>query len=349
VNSHKFVEEVVIRGKVIRLVHRNIPLENIVLDEDNPRIRYRLKLQKGRKSLDSVIQSMPEVRALKHDIERNGGLRERIIVQSTHSGGWKTIEGNCRTVCYRTLHKKAPRDARWKAIPARILPTDIDAREIAILLSDFHIAGKIQWKAHEKAGQIYHMNSNLGMSHDDIAAYLRASKSTVNRFHQAYKFMIEHFLTVGGGKFAKEGERKWSYFDEFFKRRELREELKTNPRLGELFCQWVGEGKLEPVDVRKLPQVLQHPEARKKLESGETFSEALKILALTDPEHGSDFFRLLARIRESCTSATQIREILRIRNDKVAQQRVLDTYRALVDFMRLANLDTAQLPSMRPQ
>ncbi len=260
-SKNRFVEEVVIRGKTIRLNHESLLLSDVILDEDNPRIRYRLRLEQGRRSLDSVIEAMPEVRALKRDIERNGGLRERIIVQAGRRGKWKTIEGNCRTVCYRSLHKKSPNDLRWKTIPARILPMDIDEREIAILLSDFHIAGKIDWKAHEKAGQIYHMNHNLGISHDDIAAYLRASKSTVNRYHQAYKFMIERFLSIDDGKYANEGERKWSYFDEFFKRRELRDELRSNPEFGDCFCRWVGEGKLEPIDVRKLPEVLKHPEA----------------------------------------------------------------------------------------
>jgi hypothetical protein len=338
-SKSRFVEEVVIRGKTIRLHHDSLPLADVLLDEDNPRIRYRLKLEQGRKSLDTVIETMPEVRALKRDIERNGGLRERIIVQQNQKGKWKTIEGNCRTVCYRSLHKKAPSDPRWKTIPARILPIDIDERDVAILLSDFHIAGKIDWKAHEKAGQIYHMNNNLGISHDDIATYLRASKSTVNRFHQAYKFMVERFLSIDRGKYAKQGERRWSYFDEFFKRSELREELRRNQEFGDNFCRWVGEGKLEPVDVRKLPEVLKNPDARQKLEGGFTFAEALKVLETVEPEHVSEFFRLLAKMRESCTSAAQVREILRIRSDKIARQKVLDTYKAFVDFMRLADVE----------
>jgi hypothetical protein len=335
----RFAEEVVIQGKTIRLMHDALPLKDVLLDEDNPRIRYRLKLEQGRKSLDTVIEMMPEVRALRKDIERNGGLRERIIVQQIRNGKWKTIEGNCRTVCYRSLHKKAPGDSRWQTIPARILPVDVDERHIAILLSDFHIAGKIDWKAHEKAGQIYHMNRNLGMSYDDIAASLRTSKSTVSRFHQAYKFMVERFLSIDKGRYAKQGERKWSYFDEFFKRAELREELRRNPEFGDNFCRWVGQGRLEPVDVRKLPDVLKHPEARRKLEAGSTFGDALKVLEITEPEHVSEFFRLLAKMREACTSATQIREIIRIRTDKIAQQKVLDTYKAFVDFMRLADVE----------
>ena len=61
---------------------------------------------------------------------------------------------------------------------------------------------------------------------------------------------------------------------------------------------------------------------------------------MAEPEHVSDFFRLLAKMRESCTSAAQVREILRIRSDKVARQKVLDTYKAFVDFMRLADVET---------
>ncbi|HEU4714817.1 MAG TPA: hypothetical protein VFS76_24865 [Pyrinomonadaceae bacterium] len=340
--KNRFVEEVVIHGKTIRLMHEALPLKDVVLDENNPRIRYRLKLEQGRKSLDTVIQTMPEVGALRRDIERNGGLRERIIVQPIGKGKWKTIEGNCRTVCYRSLQKKMPNDPRWKTIPARILPVDVDERHIAILLSDFHIAGKIDWKAHEKAGQIYHMNRNLGMSYDDIAASLRTSKSTVSRFHQAYKFMVERFLSIDKGRYSKQGERKWSYFDEFFKRAELREELRRNADFGDKFCRWVGQGKLEPVDVRKLPDVLKNPEARRKLEDGAAFAEALKVLEMAEPEHVSEFFRLLAKMREACTSAAQIGEIIRIRTDKIARGKVLDTYKAFVDFMRLADVEAPQ-------
>ena len=45
--------------------------------------------------------------------------------------------------------------------------------------TDMHVAGKIQWKAHEKAGQIFRMSRELRMSEGDIATYLRQSKTTV--------------------------------------------------------------------------------------------------------------------------------------------------------------------------
>src|SRR5439155_10487047 len=124
----------------------DVPLERIVLDTENPRIRYRLSLQQNGHSLDEVIQSMPEVKLLRRDIETNGGLRERVILQENGGNQLKAVEGNCRVVCLQSLNAAEPKDARWKTVPARILPKDIDPKEIAILLSDFHVAGKIKWE-----------------------------------------------------------------------------------------------------------------------------------------------------------------------------------------------------------
>jgi hypothetical protein len=338
-NMEHFIEEVIINERPIRLTHEDIPLDRVQLDEDNPRIRYRLKMEMDGKSLEEVVMSLPEVRALRKDIEKTGGLRERVIVQKNGDGKFKVVEGNCRTVCIQSLHHKAPHENKWKKIQARILPEDVDPRDVAILLSDFHVAGKIAWKAHEKAGQVYHMVKTLGMDTLDVATYLRTSKATINRWLNAYGFMVDRFLKIEDGKYGKDGERKWSYFEEFYKKADLVAELKLHPEFADDFCRWVGEGKLQPVDVRDLSIVLKHPEARKKLEKGGTFAEAIKIVNDTDPEQGSDFFKMLAKMRESCSNAAQVKEILRIRSDKVARAKVLDTYKSLVDFMKLADVE----------
>lgn len=336
----KLVEETTVAGRRISLVQEDIPLERVELDHDNPRIRYRLRLESSGKKLEELILGLSEVKALRRDIEKNGGLRERIFVQENGNGKFKVREGNCRTVCYRSLHARNRRDPRWNRIPARVLPTDLDERAVAILLSDFHVAGKIKWNAHEKAGQIYYMSEKLGMPLDDICVYLRSSKLTVSRFLHAYRFMADRFLKIDKGKYAKEGERKWSFFDELFKRAELREELKRDPEFADRFCRWVGEARLpQPVDVRKLPEVLKQQDARRKLENGGTFSEALKVLEVHEPEQVSDFFKLLQKVREACTNAVHIGEVIRTRTDVVAQAKMRDTYTALVGFMQLAGME----------
>lgn len=345
----RLIEETTIDNKTIQLAHEDVPIERIELDRENPRIRYRLALEvsgNGRKpsekELEKVILEVPEVKRLLRDIEQNGGLRERVILQENGTK-LKAIEGNCRLTCVRALHEKDPDDPRWKTIPARIMPKDVNPKHLAILLTDFHVAGKIRWEAHEKAGQIYHMANDLGMSQEEIALYWHASKSTVNRFLLAYSFMVDRFLKVDDGKYAKIGQRKWSFFDEFFKKKDLKAELKDNPEFGDNFCRWVGDGYLPlGADVRYLPTILKHPEAREKFESGTPLAEIKKMIEAQEPEQGSDFFKQLGKMRQDFTSAAKVKEILLIRTDKVARQRLLDTYEAMVDFMRLADVEPPQ-------
>jgi hypothetical protein len=336
----KFYDEIVIGGQPVKMELTEVPIDKIELDHDNPRIRYRLQLQQDGKELEDVILAMPEVRKLRADIEKNGGLRERPILQMNGNGTYKALEGNCRVVCVESLNKKKPSDPRWKKVPARIIPKDVDPKSVAILLSDMHIAGKIQWKAHEKAGQVYHMHHTLGMRIEDIAIYLRASKSTVQRLLDAYRLMVEKFLTIDEGKFAGKGEGKWSFFDELYRSKELRDELKKNPEFSDDFCRWVGSERLpDGADVRKLPGILKHPDARKKFEKGAPLPEVTKMVEAAEPEQGSDFFKMLAKMRDELTNAAQVKEILRIRTDKVARERLVETYEALVDFMLLADVE----------
>jgi hypothetical protein len=309
----QMIDEITIANESVQMKLVEIPLEEIHLDADNPRIRYRFGLGTQQKSLDEVILSMSEVKLLRKDIKMTGGLRERIILQP-NGDGYKVVEGNCRAACYRSLAADDPDDTRWHNIPARILPTGFDPRKVAI--------------------------HDLHMGQGDIATYMRQSKSTVNRLLNAYTFMIDRFLTIDDGKYADAGEGKWSYFDELYRSKDLRMALESIPDFGDKFCRWVGEGRIPTgADVRKMPAVIRNPQAMEKFDSGAKLADVMKVVEADEPEHGSDFFKLLAKVRDNCTNAAQVKEILRIRSDKNARARVLETYEALVDFMRLADVD----------
>jgi hypothetical protein len=47
----------------------------------------------------------------------------------------------------------------------------------------------------------------------------------------------------------------------------------------------------------------------------------------------------MADFRESCKDAANVKDILLIRSNKAARERVLETYHAFVDFMRLADVE----------
>ena len=340
-------EEVMVGGQALQLRHQDIPIDELELDPDNPRIRYRLAHTSG-KNAEQELLGWHDVVMLRKDIEKSGGLRERIIVQQDpKTKKYKLVEGNCRTVSIRSLHEKNPKDPRWQTVPSKVLPPDADRRAVAILLMDFHVVGKIQWKAHEKAAQVYLMRETLKMPLDEIALYMRGSKTTVMRLLDAHKAMTEKFLTIDSGAYEKKGEGSWSFFDELYKSKELRARIKADPEFVDDFSRWVGDDRLpNGADVRVLSKILNNPQACKKFKEGNVkvaFSEAKKLVAQEDPSVDSDFFKLLAKVRESLTNAAQVKEILKIRTDKAARQQVLDTYEALIDFMSLADVDPKEV------
>ena len=344
-------EEVPVAGAVIRLDHALIPIRQLELDPDNPRIRYRLGINPGTDAKQELL-GWRDVILLRKDIERTGGLRERIVVQfDAKTKRYKVREGNCRTVCYSSLHERAPRDRRWQKVPAKVLPQDVDPRAVAILLADWQVIGKIEWKAHEKAAQVSHMHRDLKMPMDDIAMHMRASKTTIQRQLDAHRALTDRFFTVDGGKYAALGEGKWSFFEELFKNKDLRERAKEEPTFVDSFCRWVGEGRLrQGADVRLLPMMLRNEAATTRFMDGEAtsaFADAKKLVAQLDPAIDSDFFKLLSKVRESVTSAAQIKELLRIRHDHVAREQILQTYEKLVDFMRLANVEPPELAQLK--
>ena len=336
----RLVDEITIDKEKITMALEDIPLGLLDLDEDNPRIRYRKEFAKAQgRPVEEILMEMPEVKALRKDINLNGGLRERIIVKK-HGKRFQLIEGNCRATCFTSLHKANPDDQRWHKIPARILDSDFGERKILILLADMHVAGKIAWDAHEKAGQVYRMLHDQHMTHDEVASCMRQGKATVGRLYKAYEFMMENFVPM----FPKENaDGKWSFFDELFRSKALKAHMERDSTFGDKFCQWVGEKRLQRgVEVRDLAAILANPDAQATFEASKpemAVEEAQKVLHNADPEHGSDFFKLLAKVRDECTSAAHIKEILRTRTDKMAARRVLETYEALQGFMRLADIE----------
>lgn len=341
--EHTF-EEVTIRKETIRLEHRNVPTEDVVLDEDNPRLLYLHQKEENKdKTSEDIIREMPDASRLRKDIEQNGGLRERVIVIPLANGKYKSAEGNRRRVAVGDLHAKNKSDPRWKSMPARVLPADFDPKKLAIMLAGWHVTDKVRWDPHEKAGHVYRMNKEFGIPLDEIATVLHASKTTVARIMKGYAFMMERFLTIDNGAYKELGGRKWSYFDELHRSKDLLARLAADPEFSDDFCRWVGEGRLaQPVQVRKLAKILAHPDARKVFEktgASSAFAAAQRIVETAEPEEGSEFFKQLAKMKDNFRSAAQVREILRIRSDPIARKRLLETYEAMVDFMHLADVE----------
>jgi hypothetical protein len=330
------IDEITLDGRTVRVRNEALQLDSVRLDPRNPRIANTIALEiKSREAsqaeLSDKLWADPDVRELYQQVKSNGGLIERIIVR--HDG--TVVEGNCRTVVYRKLRQKEPRNTAWSLIPARILPESITERSIAILLGEMHVAGKNTWTAFEKAGHIYAMHHSFGLTQDEIAQRLRMSKSKVNQLIQAFELMKKKYLV----RYPQHASiRKFSYFEELLKKSELRSWLKAEHGAEDRFVDWVGSGKIpRGVDVRELPAIVENAEALRAL-SNHGFDAAQKIVAADNPALTSKLFRTLVDATSSLHSA-RLNDIQRLRESRQARAIALELRQALTHFLELGRVE----------
>jgi len=334
------VDEITLDGKKVVVRNEDIPIERLHLDSTNPRIantvalQFNLKAEPFEDTLAGLLWSDPDVRDLYRQVLVNKGLIERIIVKP----GYVVAEGNCRLIVYRKLRENYPNDSRWHRIPSRVLPVEIAERDIALLLGQMHVMGKNQWSSFEKAGHVYKLHREFVLTQDEIAARLRMSKSKVNQLVRAFETMRNVFLP----KFPDPANvRKFSYFEELFKKPELRDWATNDPEAVGRFAEWVGTGRLsQGIHVRELPKILENPEALAALDRG-GFLEARKVLEEDDPALSSPLFRKMVEMTDLLHEA-RLDDIQRARADgnAAAHRIVRNLEQALSRFMQLSSVAT---------
>jgi hypothetical protein len=332
------VDEITLDGKRVQVQSVDLPLERVKLDPRNPRIANTVALsltEEGdalQKKLESLLWEDGDVRDLYRQVLINKGLVERIIVRQDGS----VVEGNCRTVVYRKLREKHPADPTWRQIPARLLPVDIGARDVAILLGEMHVAGKNTWTPFEKAGHVYRLHEEFALTQDEIAQRLRMSKSKVNQLIRAFDVMKNNYLPKYPGSASS---RKFSYFEELYKKPQLREWVANAPNGEDMFVDWVGTEKIDQgLHVRDLPAILKDEDAVKAL-TEDGFAAAQRVLEEDNPALTSKLFRRMVEMAEALKKA-QLDDIQRVRKggNSKARRIVQDLSESLSHFVELCGI-----------
>ena len=307
------VDEIVLGGVKVQIRGQEIPLDQVLLDPENPRVANTVAATMSgsdaqvQRQLADTLWNDPDVHDLYHSIRENGGLIERIIVRST----LMVAEGNCRTVVYRKLRENFPDDPRWQTIPARVLPVDVTDRQIAILLGELHVGGKNKWSPFEKAGHIHELATRHGLVQDEIAKLLRTSKTAVNHNIHAFGALKNRYMPQYPGTGAV---RKFSYFYEAYKDPTLRDWFKNSPEALDRFVQWVGTNKLaRGVEVRELRDIVMNSRVLAAFEEGGR-EAARKVLEQDRPELTSPLFELMLKMTEALEQA-RLDDVRRVRKD----------------------------------
>lgn len=326
----------VIEEQVIPTEYRRVPLDQVFLDPDNPRIQHavRQKWNTGeikQEDLQQLIWDRQSVSELFKSIRDNGGLIDPVHLRPNG----KIIEGNCRTVCYLRLRKTFKDDPRWQSIPAIIIP-QISDRQVAILQGKHHVAGKTPWEAYEKAGHLHFMSTKLGMDEKAIAKTLGLTEGEVTRTLQSYRIMNENLLPKLKGVDAGNVLQKWSFVEEFCKRKELKE-YRSKPSNVDEFVSLIANGKLKRgVDVRSLGSIVQNSGALTSLKK-HGIESAVKVARKSDPTVDSS---LLKKVKQLTSLLKELPspELDEIRENEKSQELLQELFAALKGAARAARV-----------
>ena len=203
-----------------------------------------------------------------------------------------------------------------------------------MLIGELHIAGKIEWRAFEQAEYVWKMNTVYGKTHDFLASHLRWSRSKVMQKIAAYEETKAYMEESGD----PDGIARFSHFEEFMKKKELREKREEDPGFMKMFRQWVREGKFpDAKDVRDLPEILDTDKALEAFEYGGTQS-AKSVLHERNPSLVSNFWATIDRAVEELRSVPLL-EVEDLKNGhKAKTAKLRDLHAALRSVAEHARL-----------
>jgi len=272
---------------------RDVPLDLLRLDPDNVRFRH-VSATMSDAEIEEAIWAERDTKDLFRSIVSAGGLQERPFVTSDYV----VKEGNRRVVCLRkardllreeNLDQRVP-DGAFDTVQVEVFKEEITPDELDIALAVWHVTGKKEWRAINQANHIYRLHHERGYTYDQLRESIGMGKAKLIRMCKAYEATTKYLNT-----FEDTDIKKYSFFDELYKSTKIRRLLDRGELTLKQFNQWVYEGKFDDTgakDIRKLPDVLDDPDARAAFEKpGGGILVAVFELQKKNPALGSRTFK----------------------------------------------------------
>jgi hypothetical protein len=348
-HADKLFEEITLRQTRLQIEHTKVDIGSVDFDPDNPRLRYKKELPEntGKSEIDLLFEE-EDTKHLKLDIADKGLLEA--IYAKRKGERFICVEGNRRTACVKRLHEEYPDNARFALMSARILPPEASDEMCALLMASFHVAGKVKWDAHEKAGHIYYMLKQLLIPKEELKLTLHMGAPAIEQASKSYEIMKDVYKTIDGGRYAHEAEGKWSFFSELTKSKYLKKRMKEHPGFVEKFSRWVGEERIiKAEDVRKLPMILNKGQALHIFENAapkEAWGLAQAEADVTNPQNVSKFFKALDNVITQGKLAP-FQDLQLAGENDTARALLQEAYTSIVSFMERAGVRLPAAPTRR--
>jgi hypothetical protein len=245
-----------------------VPVSEIQLDRDNPRIRKFLESYGPNPSPDQFFlalgaggddesDSSATFEKLKNSILGNGGIIQPIIVNRRPDGSLVCVEGNTRVALYKSFLEEN-RKGSWSTIPALVYGGMTDLQIDSIRLQ-VHMVGTRPWDPYSKAKYLHFLHIDKQMPLSILTEFCGGRQKEITEFINAFSEMEKYYRPI-----VAEGSFDTSRFSGFVELQKpgLKEALlQTKHTLSE-FARWIHEQKLFPLNtVRLLPRILRNEKA----------------------------------------------------------------------------------------
>ena len=265
--------------------HRELSIDSIDYDTDNPRIKKALEKYGDRLNAERIhfalrsatddARSASSYAGLRDSILAHGGIASPIVV-TPRADRYICIDGNTRLAIYEQLLKDRSED-KWSNIKAVVLE-GANQHDIEKIRVAAHLVGARQWPAYEKARYLHYLRNQEFLDFGEMIALCGGNRADIERQIDAYHDMNEYYRDVvddtaffidrfsGFVELQKPGIKETIFDAEL----ELRD-----------FGEWIRDGKIYRLaDVRRLPKVLSDDEARRIFLNGgpRSIEDALKYL-----------------------------------------------------------------------
>ena len=339
-------DTITVLGRKISYEIKDVDIHSIQYYSENPRINYIISKNPPEKITQEFIgEELLKLNSTKeriNDLEENKGLLDEVYVL-----GDKVVEGNTRLCAFRRLANKHPDDPRWKHIKARILHDGVTDEELFYILGVFHIKGKTEWDAYEKAAYIHKMIRHLHKTPEEIGKQLGKAKRSVESMLRAYETMSQKYLFNSGeeqlGSAVRDELKKYSYFEAFFLQKDLAERAEKTPAFVDQFVEWVKDEKFKRArDVRDLPKILNNKKAFRVFNDSEeedSFDEAMHILFEQKPEKVDRFYKKIRAFRNLIKDSAVLKIKEEIKDNKNKKTELKKCYKDLRKFCKEIGLD----------
>ena len=261
-----------------------IPIDNIELDLENPRIKQWLEMYGDEITSEGIALALTAsggnantstYTSLKESIRVNKGIINPIIVNRDKNGKLVVIEGNTRLQIYKEFAIADP-EGPWKEIIAMVYD-DLESRAIHAIRLQTHLVGPRDWDPFSKAKYLNQLCSVDRLPMSMIISFCGGKSAEIRKLIDAYTDMTMYYFPA-----AKEAEmdpdpREFSKFAEL-QNTGIKQALVVHKLSKDDFAKWVVNGNIDTAqNVRRLPAILSNTLAREAFQKS-TISEAVKYL-----------------------------------------------------------------------